>query len=164
MGSGTHSSHSWIWQKQKKGWRKKEKIENPIKKMVGVQQIVKLKSNTVYRLSASARSVATNNPKIIFGGRLALWQRGQKEKQIVWMSEYNHCWKKISSSPIRFPVLQHFMSTWVMGELLLPANSQTSAWNLFNKKNGGQALTLFTPEMREMPCQAQPLCPLLKMI
>jgi len=46
-------------------------------------------SDAVYRLSGTVRSVATNNPDIVFGGRIALWQIGQKEKQIVWMSEYN---------------------------------------------------------------------------
>ena len=77
-----------------KKFRNAVRIENPMKKLVGIQQPVRLVSNSIYRLSASARSVATNNPKILFGGRLALWQKGQKEKQIVWMSEYNQWWKK----------------------------------------------------------------------
>jgi len=70
------------------------RIENPMKKLVGIQQRVKVESNAVYRLSGFARSIVTNNPKILFGGRIALWQKGQKEKQIIWMSEYNQWWHK----------------------------------------------------------------------
>ena len=70
------------------------RIENPMKKLVGIQQRVRVVSNTIYRLSGTARSVATNNPKILFGGRLGFFIPGQKEKQMVWMSEYNHWWKK----------------------------------------------------------------------
>jgi len=39
-------------------------------------------------------STVTNNPNILFGGRIAFWQKGQKEKQIIWMSEFNKWWKK----------------------------------------------------------------------
>ena len=70
------------------------RIENPIKKLVGVQQRVKVKSNTVYRLSGIVRSTATNNNDIIFGGRIGFFLPPQKEKQIVWMSEYNQWWEK----------------------------------------------------------------------
>ena len=70
------------------------RIENPMKKLVGIQQRVKVVSNTIYRLSGVVRSIATNNSKILFGGRLAFFIPGQKEKQIVWMSEYNQWWKK----------------------------------------------------------------------
>jgi len=70
------------------------RIENPIKKLVGIQQRVKVKSNTVYRLSGIVRSTATNNNDIIFGGRIGFFLPPQKEKQIVWMSEYNQWWEK----------------------------------------------------------------------
>jgi len=77
-----------------KNFKNAVRIENSIKKLVGVQQRVMVNSNTIYRLSGFARSTVTNNPKILFGGRIAFWQKGQKEKQIVWMSEYNKWWKK----------------------------------------------------------------------
>ena len=70
------------------------RIENPMKNLVGIQQRVRVVSNVVYKLSGIARSVATTNSKIIFGGRIGFFLPPQKEKQIVWMSEYNHWWKK----------------------------------------------------------------------
>ncbi len=69
------------------------RIENPMKKLVGIQQIVRVVSNTVYKLSGIARSLGNDKSKI-FGGRIAIWLPPQKEKQIVWMSEYDHSWKK----------------------------------------------------------------------
>jgi len=59
-----------------------------------VKQNVPLVSGVVYRLSAAARSVATNASEIIFGGRVALFLPPQPEQQIVWMSEYNNWWPK----------------------------------------------------------------------
>ena len=70
------------------------RIENPMKKLVGVQQLVKVKSNTIYRLSGIVRSTAANNNDIIFGGRIGFYLPPQNEKQIVWMSEYNQWWAK----------------------------------------------------------------------
>ena len=70
------------------------RIENPMKKLVGIQQRVNVKSNTVYRLSGIVRSTATNNNDIIFGGRIGFYLPPQKEKQIVWMSEHNKWWGK----------------------------------------------------------------------
>jgi|GEM_PF-460161 len=69
------------------------RIENPMKKLVGIQQRVRVISNAVYKLSGIARSLGNDKSKI-FGGRIALWLPPQKEKQIVWMSEYNNWWKK----------------------------------------------------------------------
>ena len=65
------------------------RIENPFKKLIGVQQSVNVVSGTVYKLSGVARSVATTQSDIIFGGRIAFFLPPQKEKQLVWMSEYN---------------------------------------------------------------------------
>ncbi|RLD12314.1 MAG: hypothetical protein DRI44_01115 [Chlamydiae bacterium] len=65
-----------------------------MKKLVGIQQRVRVVSNVVYKLSGIARSTAAKNNKIIFGGRIGFFLPPQKEKQIVWMSEYNHWWKK----------------------------------------------------------------------
>ena len=70
------------------------RIENPMKKLVGIQQRVSVKSNSVYRLSGTVRSTATNKNDIIFGGRIGFYLPGQKEKQIVWMSEHNQWWRK----------------------------------------------------------------------
>ena len=72
------------------GVRQALRIMNPLKKLVGVQQTVPLKSNEVYRLSGSVRSVATKASEILFGGRVALWLPPQPEQQLVWMSEYNN--------------------------------------------------------------------------
>ncbi len=77
-----------------KNFKNAVRIENPIKKLVGIQQLVKVKSNTIYRLSGTVRSTATNNNDIIFGGRIGFYLPPQKEKQIVWMSEHNQWWRK----------------------------------------------------------------------
>ena len=77
-----------------KNFRNAVRIENPMKKLVGIQQRVTVKSNVVYRLSGTVRSIATNNNDIIFGGRIGFWLPPQKEKQIVWMSEHNKWWEK----------------------------------------------------------------------
>ncbi|MCK5853421.1 hypothetical protein KAH27_10375, partial [bacterium] len=65
------------------------RIENPFKKLIGVQQQVNVVSGTVYKLSGVARSVATTQSDIIFGGRIAFFLPPQKEQQLVWTSEYN---------------------------------------------------------------------------
>ena len=65
------------------------RIEDPFKKLIGVQQSVNVVSGTVYKLSGVARSVATTQSDIIFGGRIAFFLPPQKEKQLVWTSEYN---------------------------------------------------------------------------
>ena len=77
-----------------KNFRNAVRIENPMKKLVGIQQRVSVKSNSVYRLSGTARSTATNKNDIIFGGRIAFYLPPQMEKQIVWMSEHNQWWRK----------------------------------------------------------------------
>lgn len=76
------------------GMRYALRIENPHRALVGVAQRVALKSNTVYRLGGAARSLATTASDILFGGRLAVWQPPQAEREIVWMSEYNDWWQK----------------------------------------------------------------------
>ena len=70
------------------------RIENPKAVLIGLQQLASLKSGTVYRLSGSVRSTQNNDNKRIFGGRVALFLPPQKEKEIVWMSEYNKWWEK----------------------------------------------------------------------
>ena len=77
-----------------KNFKNAVRIENPMQKLVGIQQLVKVKSNTIYRLSGTVRSTATNNNDIIFGGRIGFYLPGQKEKQIVWMSEHDKWWRK----------------------------------------------------------------------
>jgi len=76
-----------------KKFRNAVRIENPMKKLVGIQQRVRVISNAVYKLSGIARSLG-NDKSIIFGGRIGFYLPPQKEKQIVWMSEYNNWWKK----------------------------------------------------------------------
>jgi len=70
------------------------RIENPMRAMIGVQQLARLVSNHVYRLSAQVRSVATNDSSVMFGGRVACYIPGQPEQQLVWMSEYDQWWRK----------------------------------------------------------------------
>ncbi len=70
------------------------RIENSHKKLLGIQNSAHVSSGQIYRLSGWVRSVATNNPKIIFGGRIGFFLPPQKEKEIVWMSEHNKWWQK----------------------------------------------------------------------
>ncbi len=70
------------------------RIENPKAVLIGLQQLASLKSGTVYRLSGAVRSTQSNDNKKIFGGRIAIFLPPQKEKDIVWMSEYNKWWEK----------------------------------------------------------------------
>ena len=70
------------------------RIENPKAVLIGLQQLASLKSGTVYRLSGIVRSTQSDDNKKIFGGRIALFLPPQKEKEIVWMSEYNKWWGK----------------------------------------------------------------------
>jgi len=70
------------------------RIENPKAVLIGLQQLASLKSGTVYRLSGAVRSTQSNDNKKIFGGRIAIFLPPQKEKEIVWMSEYNKWWEK----------------------------------------------------------------------
>ncbi len=65
------------------------KIQNPYKKLIGVQQRVNVVSGAVYRLSGVARFVATTQANMIFVGRISFYLPSQKEQQLVWMSEYN---------------------------------------------------------------------------
>jgi len=69
-------------------------IQNPHKQLTGVRQLVTLTSGTVYRLSARARSTATTNSKIVFGGRVALFLPPQPELALLWMSESTDWWAK----------------------------------------------------------------------
>ena len=65
------------------------RIENPSAQLIGIQQRIAVVSGAVYRLSGVARSVATTQSDIIFGGRVAFFMPPQKERQLVWTSEYN---------------------------------------------------------------------------
>ncbi len=69
------------------------RIENPYKKFLGVRQNINVSSGTIYQLTGYARSIYDNRKKL-FGGRIGFWLPPQKEKEIVWMSEYNQWWKK----------------------------------------------------------------------
>jgi len=68
------------------------RIENPGKKMVGVQQPMALVSGAIYRLSAKVRSTATTDSSVIFGGRVALYLPPQAEQAIVWVTENTNWW------------------------------------------------------------------------
>jgi hypothetical protein len=66
------------------------RIANPDAAMPGIQQLIPLRTGSVYRLSAMARALG-NNPAAIFGGRVALWLPPQPEVQLVWLTE-NTAW------------------------------------------------------------------------
>jgi len=70
------------------------RIENPHAKLLGLKQHVPLVSGEVYRLSAAARSVATNASEVLFGGRVAVYLPPQAERELVWVSEYKRWWRK----------------------------------------------------------------------
>ncbi len=80
--------------KDKYSGTKAIRIENPHKKLIGIQNSAQVSSGQIYRLSARVRSVASENSKTIFGGRIGFYLPPQKEKEIVWMSEYNKWWRK----------------------------------------------------------------------
>jgi hypothetical protein len=70
------------------------RLENPDKKIMGVQQPVSLVSGAVYRLSAKARSTATISSDIISGGRVALYLPPQPEHAITWVTENTNWWAR----------------------------------------------------------------------
>jgi|GEM_PF-1270798 len=76
------------------GARAALRIENPHKAQIGVQQLARVTSGSVYRLSAAVRSVAGHDTNVIFGGRVAFYLQPQREQEIVWMTEYNQWWRR----------------------------------------------------------------------
>ena len=80
--------------KGKYGKYKALRIENGYKKLIGLNQAVKVEKNKVYKLSASARSVLTNSSAIIFGARVGIRLPKQKERCLIWVTEFNNWWKK----------------------------------------------------------------------
>lgn len=76
------------------GTRTALRIENPYKAQIGVQQLARVESGSVYRLSAAVRSVATHDTNVIFGGRVACYLPPQPEYDIVWVTEYNQWWRR----------------------------------------------------------------------
>lgn len=76
------------------GARTALRIENPYKAQIGVQQLARVESGSVYRLSATVRSVATHDTNVIFGGRVAFYLPPQPEYDIVWVTEYNQWWRR----------------------------------------------------------------------
>lgn len=66
------------------------RIENPEKKLMGVQQHVAMVSGTVYRLSGLVRSTFAHDSSRLFGGRIGVYFTAQiPEVALVWMTEYN---------------------------------------------------------------------------
>jgi hypothetical protein len=70
------------------------RIENPNRRMLGVQQLVRVASGGIYRLQAVARSTATTDSQVLFGGRVALFLPSAMEYELVWMSESTNWWRK----------------------------------------------------------------------
>jgi len=72
-------------------------LENPGGVLAGVQQIVPVVSGTVYRLSGSARCVASLSAKGTFGARIGFFLPLVKEQSIVWQSDWEaRRWKEKS--------------------------------------------------------------------
>ena len=78
----------------KNGNYKVLRIENPHAKLIGLNQAIKVKKDRIYKLSAAARSTITNNSGIIFGGRVGVRLPNQRERALIWMSEFNDWWKR----------------------------------------------------------------------
>ncbi len=70
------------------------RVENPNAQLIGVAQSVNVFSGAVYRLCGTVRSTVADDSRQLFGGRIGFWLPPQKEKQIVWMHEYNKWWEK----------------------------------------------------------------------
>ena len=70
------------------------RIENPHAKLTGLNQAVKVKAGKIYKLSAAARSTVTNSSAIIFGARVGIRLPHQRERKVIWMTEFNDWWKK----------------------------------------------------------------------
>lgn len=70
------------------------RIVNPHSLMVGLQHAVHVDSNSVYRVTGTARSLATTDPSVPFGGRVAVCLPPQPERDLVWMSECTNWWRK----------------------------------------------------------------------
>ena len=63
------------------------RIENPRVKYFGVQQRIDVVSGGVYRLCGTARSVATNDASVVFGGRIAFYLQPQPQVFLLWYPE-----------------------------------------------------------------------------
>ena len=70
------------------------RIENNTKKLIGLNQAVNVKEGKVYKLTAATRSTITNSSAIIFGGRVGIRLPRQKERSLIWVTEFNDWWKK----------------------------------------------------------------------
>ena len=80
--------------KGKSGKYNSLRIENHFKKLIGLNQAVKVKKGRIYKLSAAARSTFTNSSAIIFGGRVGIRLPHRKERALIWVTEFNDWWKK----------------------------------------------------------------------
>lgn len=70
------------------------RIANARSELAGVQQLVHVVSGEVYQLRAACRSMVTNDSKILFGGRVALYHPPEPERQLVWTTEFNNWWTR----------------------------------------------------------------------
>lgn len=70
------------------------RIANPRGELAGVQQLVRVVSGEVYQLRAACRSTITNDSKILFGGRVAFYHPPERERQLVWTTEFNNWWTR----------------------------------------------------------------------
>lgn len=62
--------------------------------LAGVQQLVRVVSGEVYQLRAACRSMHTNDSRILFGGRVAFYHPPERERQLVWTTEFNDWWTR----------------------------------------------------------------------
>jgi|GEM_PF-3190705 len=117
-----------------------------MKKLVGIRQRVRVVSNAVYKLSGIARPTVAKNNKIIFGGRIAFWLPPQKEKQIVWMSEYNKWWKKELIFTNQVTGMATIYVHMGYGGVASTGEFTNIFLEKFRKIRWGQELTHLTPE------------------
>lgn len=70
------------------------RLENPGGALIGMQQLVNVRSGQVYRLGARVRSTVTTDSKMPFGARVAVYAPGQPEYAVVWFSQATNWWRQ----------------------------------------------------------------------
>jgi len=81
-------AHTNLLSVRQEGGQTFARIENPLAQLIGLQQTVVLRSGTVYRVRASARA-PQNDPRSLWGARVAVYLPPQPEHAVVWMYQDN---------------------------------------------------------------------------
>jgi len=68
------------------------RIMDPEGVLLGIHQPVSVVSGGVYKLSARVRSLAADDRRIMFGGRVAIHVPTQAEYELNWVTEHDQWW------------------------------------------------------------------------